>query len=142
MTTTNSTSEIDLQQLPAIKAVIASLQAAQENEDVDGFVGLFHPDATWVTGHGRRLVGRDQIAEFTRTVLPGAMASSTASYEVVHVVFVRPDVAIAAVRQRPMSLDGVPLEDEPEGRPTYVMATDDAGAWKLVAGQNTGVQSD
>jgi uncharacterized protein (TIGR02246 family) len=118
---------------------VRRLQTAQQSEDVDGFVDLFHPDATWVTGGGRRLIGRDEIAAFTRTVLPGAMATSTASYEVVHVVFVRPDVAIVAVRQRPTTLDGVPLDDQPEGRPTYVMATDDTGAWKLVAGQNTQV---
>jgi uncharacterized protein (TIGR02246 family) len=123
-----------------IEDVVSRLQAAQQNEDVDGFVALFHPDATWVTGGGRRLIGRDEIAAFTRTVLPGAMATSTASYEVVHVIFVRPDVAIVAVRQRPTSLDGTPLDDQPEGRPTYVMATDDTGAWQLVGGQNTQAQ--
>ncbi len=142
MTTSSNPSETEHRKLAAVKAVIASLEAAQQHEDVDGFVGLFHPDATWVTGGGRRLIGRDQIAAFTRTVLPGAMADSTASYEVVHVVFVRPDVAIVAVRQRPTALNGRPLEGQPEGRPTYVMATDDAGAWKLVAGQNTAVQPD
>ena len=137
--TTNSTDATGHDRVRAVTAVVDSLQAAQQNEDVDGFIGLYHPDAMWVTGHGRRLIGRDEIAEFTRTVLPGAMANSTATYEVVHVVFVRPDVAVVAVRQRPTALDGTPLEGEPEGRPTYVMATDDTGAWKLVAGQNTAV---
>ena len=122
-----------------IEDVVSRLQAAQQNEDVDGFVDLFHPDAVWVTGHGRRLIGRDEIAAFTRQVLPGAMATSTATYEVVHVVSVRPDVAIVAVRQRPTTLDGVTVADQPEGRPTYVMATDPTGTWKIVAGQNTQV---
>ena len=52
------------------------------------------------TGHGKRLTGRDEIAAFTRTVLPEAMKDSTATYEVVHVVFIRPDVAAVKVRQR------------------------------------------
>jgi uncharacterized protein (TIGR02246 family) len=128
-------------QRSAVEDVVRRLQAAQHSEDVDGFVGLFHPDATWVTGHGRRLTGRDEIAAFTAQVLPGAMATSTVSYEVAHVVAVRPDVAVVAVRQRATTLDGVPLDDQPEGRPTYVMATDDAGAWQIVAGQNTQVHA-
>jgi uncharacterized protein (TIGR02246 family) len=124
-------------QLPALEDVVRRLQQAQQDEDVDAFVGLFRSDATWVTGGGRRLIGRDEIAAFTRQVLPGAMASSTQAYDVVHVVLVRPDVAIVAVRQRPVGLDGTPLTDQPEGRPTYVMATDETGAWQIVAGQNT-----
>ena len=120
----------------AAVALVADLQAAQHAEDVDGFVGLFHPDAVWVTAHGKRLLGRDEIAAFTATVLPGSMASSRSSYEVVHVEAIRPDVAAVAVRQWATTPDDVPL-DEPEGRPTYIVATDAAGAWKIVAGQNT-----
>ena len=123
-----------------IHAVVSALQEAQRTEDVDAFVELFHPDATWVTAHGLRLIGRDEIAAFTAKVLPGAMRDSSASYEVVHIVYVRPDVAVASVRQRPLTLDGDPLPGVPEGRPTYVMAKDDAGAWRLVAGQNTQVK--
>jgi len=120
----------------AALALVDALQTSQHREDVDGFVGLFHPDAVWVTAHGRRLVGRDEIAAFTATVLPGATATSRSSYEVVHVEAVRPDVAVVAVRQWATTLDDVPL-DEPEGRPTYVMATDATGGWRIVAGQNT-----
>jgi len=90
----------------------------------------------WVTAHGKRLIGRDEIAAFTATVLPGATAISGSSYEVVHVAAIRPDVAAVAVRQWATTLDDVPL-DEPEGRPTYIMATDASGDWKIVAGQNT-----
>jgi uncharacterized protein (TIGR02246 family) len=122
-----------------IEAVVTELQRAQRAEDVDGFVALFHPDAVWVTAHGRRLVGRDAIAAFTAQVLPGAMQDSAAVYEVEHVVEVRPDVAVVAVRQRPVTLDGAPIVDQAEGRPTYVLARDD-GAWRIVAGQNTQVR--
>jgi uncharacterized protein (TIGR02246 family) len=122
-----------------VHQVISALQDAQRREDVDAFVGLFAPDATWVTAHGKRLIGRAEIAAFTAQVLPGAMRDSSASYEVVHIVYVRPDVAIAAVVQRPLTLEGDPLPGVPEGRPTYVLAKDDAGAWRIVAGQNTQV---
>jgi uncharacterized protein (TIGR02246 family) len=126
----------------AIDQVVATVQHAQQRELPEEFIDLFDPNAVWVTGGGLRLTGRDEIAAFTGKVLPGAMKESTATYEVVHVVFVRPDVAVVAVRQRPVSLDGRPLDGQPEGRPTYVMAKDASGAWKLVAGQNTLVAPD
>lgn len=120
----------------AIEERVAELEKAQQQESVEDFVGLLAPEAVWVTGGGRRLTGRDEIHAFTRKVLPGAMKDSTATYEVVHVSFVRPDVAVANVRQRPVTRDGEPLEGQPEGRPVYVMAKED-GRWKIVAAQNT-----
>lgn len=131
-----------MSEIEELKAVVGALQRAQQTEDVEGFVALFHPDATWVTGGGRRLVGRDEIAAFTARVLPGAMKESTQIYEVVHVVAVRPDVAIVATEQRYVTHDGKPIEGAPEGRPTYVMAKDESGSWQIVAGQNTQVASD
>lgn len=127
--------------LAAIEAVVERLEHAQQTEQVDDFIGLFRPDATWVTAHGRRLIGRDDIGEFTRAVLPGAMRTSTATYAVDHVTLVRPDVAVVSVRQRPVDLDFRPLDDQPEGRPTYVL-TRDAGRWRIAAGQNTQVKTD
>jgi uncharacterized protein (TIGR02246 family) len=123
----------------AITARVAELEAAQQHERPDEFMRLFRRDAVWVTAHGRRLVGWDEINAFTHQVLPGAMKESTATYEVVHVVFARPDVAVVAVRQRPLALDGTPLPGQPEGRPTYVMAKE-GDEWMIVAGQNTQVR--
>jgi uncharacterized protein (TIGR02246 family) len=57
----------------AIEAFVARLQAAQQAEDVAGFMALFAEDAVWTTAHGKRFVGRDTIRAFTETVLPGAM---------------------------------------------------------------------
>jgi uncharacterized protein (TIGR02246 family) len=99
-------------------------------------VGLLAPKAVWLIGGGRRLTGRDEIRAFTEKVLPGAMKDSTARYEVVHISFVRPDVAVANVRQRPVTHDGEPLDGQPEGRPVYVMAENE-GRWEIVAAQNT-----
>ena len=64
------------------------------------------------------------------------MKDSTATYEVAHVLFIRADVAAVKVRQRPVTLDGEPIEGQNEGSPLYVMAKE-AGQWRIVAGQNT-----
>jgi uncharacterized protein (TIGR02246 family) len=128
-------------ELAAIHRLVAALEHAQQTESVEGFVGLFRPDAVWVTGHGKRLTGLDEIAAFTRAVLPGAMKESTARYEIVHVTFVRPDVAVVNVRQQPVTLDGRPLDDRPQGSPVYVVAKE-SGRWRIAAGQNTIVVAD
>jgi len=125
-------------EIDAITQVVATLEHAQQNELPDEFVGLFRADAIWTTGGGRRLTGRDEISAFTHRVLPGAMSESTATYEVVHVLFIRPDVAAVKVRQRPVTLEGRPLPGSNEGSPTYVMSKED-GRWLVAAGQNTEV---
>ncbi|MBL7497129.1 SgcJ/EcaC family oxidoreductase [Frankia sp. CNm7] len=124
--------------LAAIRDVVATVEHTQQHELVDEFLELFRADAIWTTGHGRRLFGRDEISAFARQVLPGAMANLRGWYEVVHVLFIRPDVAAVKVRQRYTRPDGEPIEGESEGSPLYVMAKED-GHWRLVACQNTGV---
>lgn len=122
-------------ELAAIRAVVDTVAHAQANELVDEFVGLFREDAIWTTGHGKRLFGRAAIAEFTAQVLPGATAHGSASYEVEHIMFIRPDVAAVKIRQRYFTLDG---ELDSEGSPMYVMSKED-GRWMLTANQNTSV---
>ena len=134
--TTATTSTAREAEIEAIRQAVATLEHSQQNELPEEFIGLFRPDAIWTTGHGRRLTGRDEIAGFTRQVLPGAMTDSTASYEVVHVLFIRPDVAAVKVRQRYLTLDGEQIGNE--GTPLYVMSKED-GQWRLVACQNTEV---
>ena len=120
----------------AIKQVIGTIQHSQQNELPDEFVGLFRADAIWTTGHGKRLTGRDEISAFTHKVLPGAMKDSTATYEVVHVLFIRPDVAAVKAQAQYWTLEGQPIGNA--GTPLYVMAKED-GQWRLVACQNTEV---
>ncbi|MGW0183163.1 SgcJ/EcaC family oxidoreductase [Nocardia sp. NPDC003345] len=119
----------------AIHAVVAAVARAQADEDVAGFAGLFRSDAIWTTGHGKRLYGRAAIAEFTARVLPGASAHGHATYEVEHILFLRPDVAAVKVRQRYPGSAGEPAS---EGTPMYVMTRED-GRWMLTANQNTPV---
>jgi uncharacterized protein (TIGR02246 family) len=104
-------------EIEAIEQVVATLEHAQQTELPDEFVGLFRPDAIWTTGGGKRVTGRGEISAFTHQVLPGAMKHSTQTYEVEHVLFIRPDVAVVKVRQRPVTLEGRPIEDQPEGSP-------------------------
>ena len=124
--------------LEAIKQVVATVRHTTQNELVDEFLDLFRTDAIWTTGGGKRLFGRDEIAAFTREVLPGGMKGLTMSMEMVHVLFIRPDVAAAKVRQVYSSSDGQPSESEGEFTPMFVMSKED-GRWRLVACQNTGV---
>ena len=129
------TREADLE---AIHQVVSSVQHSTQNELVDEFLALFRPDAIWTTGGGKRLLGLDEIAAFTRQALPGGMQGLSMSMEVLHVLFIRADVAAVKVRQIYTSSDGQPNEAEGEFTPLFVMAKED-GRWRLVACQNTGV---
>ena len=133
---TNAESDI-----AAIAQVVGAVEHAQRHELVDEFVSLFREDAIWTTGAGKLLIGRDVIADFTRQVLLGAMKDLVPSYEVVHVFFIRPDVAAVKVRQRHFSPEGEPVTELGEGTPMYVMSKED-GRWRLTASQNTAVATD
>ncbi|MBC2866891.1 SgcJ/EcaC family oxidoreductase [Streptomyces mexicanus] len=134
MTTESTAHDTDIE---AVKQVVAAVEHSQQHKDPDEFLGLFHPDAVWTTAHGKVLIGLDAISEFTRKVLPAANWDGKVSYEVVHVLFIRPDVAAVKVRQRYLSPD-----DKSEGAPLYVMTKQDDGRWLLTACQNTGVVAD
>lgn len=116
--------------------LVATIETNQRTEDVDGFLALFHDDAVWVTGGGVRLVGKQAIAAFTRSVLPGAMAGTTVDYVVDHVRFLTPDVALTGVLQEYRPDDGGPSS---RGLPSYVWVREAGGDWLLAVGQNTGV---
>ncbi|WP_434445228.1 SgcJ/EcaC family oxidoreductase [Lentzea sp. E54] len=119
-----------------IEQLVATVEHSQQNELPEEFIGLFRSDAIWTTAHGKRLTGRDEIASFTRQKLPGSSKEQTATYEVAHVLFIRPDVAAVKIRQRPVRLDGTPLLDQNEGSPLYILSKED-GEWRIAAGQNT-----
>lgn len=128
-------------EIAAIEQVVAAVTHAQRNELVEEFVALFREDAIWTTGAGRLLMGRDAIAAFTQQVLPGAMKDLIPSYEVVHVLFIRPDVAAVKVRQRYFSPAGEQVTELGEGTPMYVMSKEN-GRWRLTANQNTPIATD
>lgn len=123
--------------IEAIEQVVATVEHSQQHKDPDEFLALFHPDAVWTTGGGKVLIGLDAISEFTRKVLPAADWDGKVTYEVVHLFFIRPDVAAVKVRQLYLTPG-----DESEGAPLYVMSKQDDGRWLLTACQNTGVVGD
>ncbi|MEE1939370.1 SgcJ/EcaC family oxidoreductase [Streptomyces sp. TRM 70361] len=118
--------------IKAIEQVVATVEHSQQHKDPDEFLSLFHRDAVWTTAHGKVLIGLDAVSEFTRRVLPAAHWDGRVTYEVAHVLFIRPDVAAVKVRQRYL-----PPGDGSEGAPLYVMARQDDGRWLLTACQNT-----
>ena len=117
---------------------VSTLERCQRQEDVDGFLDLFDEAAVWVNGAGRRLIGRDEIAAFTREVLPGAFATGSVNYEVQHILFIRSDVALTGVRQEYVDAKGSPAAEGAFGSPSYVWRRD-GDRWKIIAGQNTSV---
>ncbi|GAA1742820.1 SgcJ/EcaC family oxidoreductase [Luedemannella helvata] len=118
-----------------LTGLVATIERTQRAEDVVGFLALFDPDAVWVTGGGRRLIGRTAIAEFTRAVLPGGMAGGSVTYKVEHIAFITDDVAVTGVNQQYTGPDGRPTG---AGLPTYVWRRA-GGTWRIVVGQNTTV---
>ncbi|ATZ29667.1 hypothetical protein SLAV_39520 (plasmid) [Streptomyces lavendulae subsp. lavendulae] len=122
-------------EIRAIAQVVADVERTQRAKDVEGFLSLFHPDALCTTAHGKVLIGRDAMAEFTRAVLPAASWDGEVTYEAVHTQFLRPDVAAVKVRQVYHSAEG-----DTEGAPLYVMTKQEDGAWLLNACQNTEVR--
>lgn len=115
---------------------VAEVERTQRAEDVDGFLALFDPAATWVTGGGLRLVGLAEIAAFTRRSLPGAFADGgTVAYETQLLRRLADDVVMTGVIQTYADRDGIVTA---RGLPTYVWSHDRAG-WRIVLGQNTAV---
>lgn len=70
-------------------------------------------------------------------VLPAASWDGKVTYEVVHVLFIRPDVAAVKVRQRYLAPG-----EESEGAPLYVISKQADVRWLLTACQNTEVVAD
>ena len=114
---------------------VSDLESSQLEENVAAFVALLLPRATWVTGGGRRLTGRDEIEEFTRSVLPGAFAQGSVRYEVELVRMLAPDVVVTGIRQTYFDEHG---GESSRGLPTYLW-TRVGNEWYLAVGQNTTV---
>lgn len=122
--------------IEAIKQLVATVEHAQNNELPDEFLALFRADAIWTTGGGKRLFGRDEIAAFTYQVLPGGMKDQTVTFELEHLMFIRPDVAAVKLRQVYRTPDGPDV-----GSPLWILAKE-GERWLIVAAQNIGVPDD
>ncbi|UFU05471.1 SgcJ/EcaC family oxidoreductase [Ruania halotolerans] len=138
MTKSTSPPDASAADVAALVARVADLERAQLAEDVDAFVALFDANAVWVSAGGVRLIGRPAIAEFTAKVLPGAFVNGSVRFEVEHIRFITPDVAMTGVNQEYLTIDGQPLLPRQEGRPSYLWLRQ-GGQWLIASGQNTAV---
>ncbi|RAY11316.1 DUF4440 domain-containing protein [Actinomadura craniellae] len=136
MSVTNLDAQTREAEIEAIKQVVATVEHAQNNELPEEFLSLFRADAIWTTGGGKRLYGLDEITTFTHQVLPGGMEGLSITFELEHVLFIRPDVAAIKLRQVYQTPDGPDV-----GSPLWVMAKED-GQWRLTASQNIGAADD
>lgn len=131
-------SSLDLHGVPedvlaSLAARVAEIERTQNEEDVDGFLALFAEEATWVTGDGHRLNGLAEISLFTASVLPGAFAEGSVSYELELVRVITPEVAVTGVLQSYVDGSGTRTG---VGAPTYVWQLV-GGKWLIAVGQNT-----
>lgn len=49
--------------IEAIERVVTTVERTQRAKDVEGFLALFPPAATWTTAHGKVLIGLEAIAD-------------------------------------------------------------------------------
>jgi uncharacterized protein (TIGR02246 family) len=136
VTTSIAPSDAPVADIERLIGLVSEIERTQRTEDVDGFLSLFDADAVWITGGGRRLVGRPAIAAFTRAVLPGAMTGQSVRYEVAHIRFITADVALTSVNQEYLTTDGAALAPRQLGRPTYIWHRKGQD-WLIASGQNT-----
>ena len=122
--------------LAAIHRFVQVVENTQWQRNADAFLALFTPDAVWTNPIGRRLVGLDEIAPFTRQGLAAVPPDVFATYRVDHVMFPTEDVAVVNVRSRAVRADRSPIPGEPDGAKLYVLVRHRKD-WLLAAGHNT-----
>ena len=127
------------EEIDAIRRTITDMEAAFNQHDADKLDRHFTKNATWVNVVGVRLSGWKQINETHKITLAGPLRNSYARYTVENIHFVRPDVAIAHIRQYPTTSEGITIENGQGSLAIYVMVKEQ-GMWKVAAGQNTFVQ--
>jgi uncharacterized protein (TIGR02246 family) len=122
--------------------VAAALQEAHAREDVDRYVELFHLASTWITSRGTLIVGRKELAEYLARVMPGGLAGGSVAYRVAHARPAGDGAVVVVIEQEYRRADGALKEVSGQHRHTYVITTEPADGWSIVAGQNTTVAAD
>lgn len=127
----------------AVDAFVAGLQAGVDAGDAEVFNADFADDVMWGTPFGMTVVGYDELHPVHRRMLPARVGGAASRYETVHVSAPAPDVAIAQVRRRALTVDG---DEVPDTDPvtfsemtTFVLVRR-TGRWWLAAGQHTPVR--
>ena len=126
--------------IAAIRAVIADIEAGFNTKDAERSVAHFADDATAVSVGGNLVAGRNALLEAHRSGYAGPLRDQYARYELGEITFLRPDVAVAHKRARAIDADGNPLELDHTMIALYVFVRDD-GSWRVAARQNTLVRA-
>ncbi|MFF5261949.1 SgcJ/EcaC family oxidoreductase [Actinomadura viridis] len=123
----------------AVTGVVKALEKAFNAKDPVALSEQFAHETSWTNAMGVRLDGREVIAESSAPAMKGFLRDSYARYDVVKLLELAPGVIAVNVAQAPTDSEGGPAEGV-RGAALYVIAEREDG-WKIVAGQNTIVQT-
>jgi uncharacterized protein (TIGR02246 family) len=122
--------------IAAIRAVIADIEAGFNEKDAERSVAHFTDDAAAVNVAGVLIAGREALLDAHRAGYARPLRDQYARYDLGEVTFLRPDVAIAHKRARAVSPDGDPIELDHTMIALYVFVRN-RGRWQIAARQNT-----
>jgi uncharacterized protein (TIGR02246 family) len=111
----------------AIEALIADVAAGITARDPDACVARFAADARSITG--QRLVGRHAIREAHVAAFADAGIPARATFDLLDVLFVRPDVAVATTGAHPVGPSEPIDRDAPPTLVTWTLVRQDDGWW-------------
>lgn len=125
------------QAIERIEQTIAAYQRHQS--DPEPFLALHREDASVVNFVGRRVLGRDTLAEAMAGALASPLAKVTTTLEIEDIRFVRPDVAIVGLAKHVH--DGRDGAAPDSGAPTVgsltLVLTEEDGEWRIALAQTT-----
>ncbi|EID55318.1 SgcJ/EcaC family oxidoreductase [Saccharomonospora xinjiangensis] len=122
--------------IAAIRQIIADTETAYNTNDAELMTKHFACNATVVNAMGVTLSGVDEIVESTRQGLAGFLRDEHVRYDLLDVLFVRPDVALAYKGARATDAEGNLLDAEHVMKVLYVVVKED-GRWWAVARHHT-----
>ena len=122
----------------AIEALVANVETAFNTNDADLMVRDVARNAVLGNAAGMLVHGREATLEASRIGLAGLLKEEYVRYELIDIVFLRPDVALAHKAARAVTADGEPIDVEPAMVALYVLTKED-GRWWIAARQNTPV---
>ena len=122
--------------MAAVRAVIAQTERAFNTHDPDLLVAPMADDVVTVGVNGARMMGRAAVLDAARAGFAGPLRDQYARYDVAHVSFPRPDVALVHKDATATDPDGTPVGVGHAMRALYVLVRGDDG-WRIAARQNT-----
>jgi uncharacterized protein (TIGR02246 family) len=120
----------------AIRDVIADNETGFNTNDAELSVAHFTDDAWGVAVTGVRVAGRPALLAAHRAGLAGPLRDQYARYRVGEVNFLRPDVAIAQKYATATDPDGRPIKLDHAMIALYVLVKE-GDHWRVAARQNT-----